>query len=204
MHKFKFSVPKSQQIHPVIISDSCTRYNSVRRRRHPLVCIAFQMPRKSKSAAAAASTAAEAEESQQSTQDLSQGMTTDEPADTQDSALDYDDSQTQEAEATEQGEDEEEAAKKTGGAGSKKEKHRAGKAKKKKADEEICTERDVLERIPLPAADERAGGGVKSFTVLAWNVNGLRATVKNGLDALRKMVDTEKPDLVCFQVPSKT
>lgn len=161
------------------------------------------MARKSKSAAAAAA----AEESQQSTQDLSQGMTTDEQADTQDSVLDYDDSQTQEAEAKEQGEEEEEAeteAEKAGDAGSKKEKQRAGKAKKKKADEDICTERDVLRRVPLPTGDGRAAGGNKSFTVLAWNVNGLRATVKNGLDFLRKMVDTEKPDLVCFQVPSET
>lgn len=74
----------------------------------------------------------------------------------------------------------------------------AGAEKKTKAVEEIacCTERDVLPRVPLPSGDDCA----RSFTALSWNVNGLRATVKNGLDVLRRMVETERPDLVCIQV----
>lgn len=75
---------------------------------------------------------------------------------------------------------------------------------KKKAAVEICTERDFLERVPLPKEESENGAGssgeAKTFTVLSWNVNGLRATVKNGLDVLRRMVETERPDLVCFQV----
>lgn len=74
-----------------------------------------------------------------------------------------------------------------------------GKASKKKKEEvEICTVRDPIARVPLPSD----GGIVKKtcFTVLSWNVNGLRATVKNGLEVLRRMVETERPDLVCFQV----
>lgn len=70
------------------------------------------------------------------------------------------------------------------------------KNKQKKEEVEICTHRDPIERVPLPSE----GCGEKSFTVLSWNVNGLRATVKNGLDVLRRMVETERPDLVCFQV----
>lgn len=72
------------------------------------------------------------------------------------------------------------------------------KPKKKKAakvEVEICTERDQLERRSLPS-----GGASNSFTVLSWNVNGLRATVRNGLAVLRRVVETERPDLVCFQV----
>ena len=74
-----------------------------------------------------------------------------------------------------------------------------GKASKKKQEEvEICTVRDPIARVPLPADD---GSGKKiCFTVLSWNVNGLRATVKNGLEMLRRMVETERPDLICFQV----
>ena len=76
----------------------------------------------------------------------------------------------------------------------------AAKTKKTKALEEpisCCTERDPLPRAPLPTPD-----GGRSFTALSWNVNGLRATVKNGLDVLRRMVKTERPDLVCIQVKS--
>ena len=73
-----------------------------------------------------------------------------------------------------------------------------GKASKKKEEVEICTVRDPIARVPLPSD----GGSGKStcFTVLSWNVNGIRATVKNGLEVLRRMVETERPDLVCFQV----
>lgn len=73
-----------------------------------------------------------------------------------------------------------------------------GKASKKQEEVEICTVRDPIARVPLPADD---GSGKKiCFTVLSWNVNGLRATVKNGLEMLRRMVETERPDLICFQV----
>lgn len=70
------------------------------------------------------------------------------------------------------------------------------KTSKKKV--EICTERDPLERIPLPGGS--GTGGNKTFTVVSWNVNGLRATIKSGLATLQQMVETERPDLVCFQV----
>lgn len=74
------------------------------------------------------------------------------------------------------------------------------KTSKKKV--EICTERDPLERIPLPSGG--GTGGNKTFTVVSWNVNGLRAIIKNGLATLQQMVETEKPDLVCFQVQYAT
>lgn len=75
----------------------------------------------------------------------------------------------------------------------------AGGAKKKKQGKEktklpIFTKRDPIDRVPLPS------DGTRSFTVLSWNVNGIRAVVKNGLDVLRHTVKTERPDLVCFQV----
>lgn len=84
------------------------------------------------------------------------------------------------------------------GKGAKKKKKGAGVEKKTKVVEEVacCTERDVIPRVPLPSKDD----GARSFTALSWNVNGLRATVRNGLDALRRMVETERPDLVCIQV----
>lgn len=84
------------------------------------------------------------------------------------------------------------------GKGAKKKKKGSGMEKKTKAVKEIacCTERDVIPRVPLPLKDNSA----RSFTALSWNVNGLRATVKNGLDVLRRMVETERPDLVCIQV----
>lgn len=44
----------------------------------------------------------------------------------------------------------------------------------------------------------------KSFTVLSWNVNGIRATAKKGMETLRGVVKEEKPDLVCFQVWNAT
>lgn len=71
-----------------------------------------------------------------------------------------------------------------------------GKTSKKKV--EICTERDPLERVPLPGGG--GTGGSKTFTVISWNVNGLRAIIKSGLPTLQQMVETERPDLVCFQV----
>ncbi|CAM9459114.1 unnamed protein product, partial [Laminaria digitata] len=79
---------------------------------------------------------------------------------------------------------------------------KAGKAggKKKKEEVEICTVRDPIARVPLPSDDGGSGKKKSCFTVLSWNVNGLRATVKNGLEVLRRMVETERPDLVCFQV----
>lgn len=84
------------------------------------------------------------------------------------------------------------------GKGGKKEQKKKTAGKKKKEEVEICTVRDPIARVPLPSD---GGGGKKSyFTVLSWNVNGLRATVKNGLEVLRRMVETERPDLVCFQV----
>lgn len=73
------------------------------------------------------------------------------------------------------------------------------KAEKKKEEVEIVTVRDPIARVPLPS-DGSGKGKSCSFTVLSWNVNGLRATVKNGLEVLRRMVETERPDLVCFQV----
>lgn len=75
---------------------------------------------------------------------------------------------------------------------------KAKKAKKPKAKLPIFTERDTIERLPLPPSSTRSENS--SFTVLSWNVNGIRATVKNGLEVLRCMVETERPDLVCLQV----
>ncbi|CAN0405578.1 unnamed protein product, partial [Hapterophycus canaliculatus] len=73
----------------------------------------------------------------------------------------------------------------------------AGGSKKKKGKDKmklpIFTKRDPIDRVPLPL------DGTRSFTVLSWNVNGIRAIVKNGLEVLRHMVETERPDLVCFQ-----
>lgn len=75
-----------------------------------------------------------------------------------------------------------------------------GKKKKKaKAKLPIFTERDPIERLPLPPSSTGSENN-NSFTVLSWNVNGVRATVKNGLKVLRRMVETERPDLVCLQV----
>ncbi|CAM9332080.1 unnamed protein product [Pylaiella littoralis] len=74
-----------------------------------------------------------------------------------------------------------------------------GKKKKKaKAKLPIFTERDPIERLPLPPSSTGSENN-NSFTVLSWNVNGVRATVKNGLEVLRRMVETERPDLVCLQ-----
>lgn len=86
----------------------------------------------------------------------------------------------------------------------KKRKKRATTTKqstKAKEKDVICTERDPVARLERPSENE--GGARKAFTVLSWNVNGLRATIKNGLTALRRMVDEEKPDLICLQVRSK-
>lgn len=86
------------------------------------------------------------------------------------------------------------AQEKREGEAGKKSKAKGKKEKKPKAVEPICTERDPLERKELVPA---------SFTVLSWNVNGLRATVKNGVDVLRRVVKAERPDLICFQVMTK-
>ncbi|CAM9908105.1 unnamed protein product, partial [Discosporangium mesarthrocarpum] len=58
--------------------------------------------------------------------------------------------------------------------------------------EAIVTERDHLARVPLPS-------GGPSFTVLSWNVNGLRALVKNSPEILKKLAEEERPDLFCLQ-----
>lgn len=54
------------------------------------------------------------------------------------------------------------------------------------------------ERDAIVRRESLASG--KSFTVLSWNVNGIRATAGKGLETLRGLVKEEKPDLVCFQV----
>lgn len=73
-------------------------------------------------------------------------------------------------------------------------KKKAKKAKQPKAKLQTFTHRDpVVRRVAPPGAG-------KSFTVLSWNVNGIRATAKKGLEVLRGMVKEERPDLVCFQV----
>lgn len=56
----------------------------------------------------------------------------------------------------------------------------------------------VSERDAIVRRETLASG--KSFTVLSWNVNGIRATAKKGLETLRGVVKEERPDLVCFQV----
>lgn len=56
----------------------------------------------------------------------------------------------------------------------------------------------VPERDAIVRRESLASG--KSFTVLSWNVNGIRATAKKGLETLRGLVKEERPDLVCFQV----
>lgn len=58
------------------------------------------------------------------------------------------------------------------------------------------------ERDPIVRRETLASG--KSFTVLSWNVNGIRATAKKGLETLRGVVEEERPDLVCFQVRKRT
>lgn len=154
----------------------------------------------------------EEEEASQSTQGCSQdeAITTDESqlTETQDSVLLDHDIQQDQSQQEIQGEYEEDEDNQDEKEGQEK----GGTRKKKKAAKkkviETCTERDAVERVPLPrpaaaatatAADDVASSS-KTFTVLAWNVNGIRATVKNGLDVLKKMVETERPDLVCFQV----
>ncbi|CAM9841926.1 unnamed protein product [Ectocarpus sp. 12 AP-2014] len=106
-------------------------------------------------------------------QEESQGMTTaaEESQDTPGDSLDN----TQELK-----EEEEE-----GGGGKK-------KGKKKKAELPIFTKRDPIDRVPLPSTGT-------TFTVLSWNVNGIRATVKKGLEPLRRMVEKEMPDIICLQ-----
>lgn len=108
-------------------------------------------------------------------QEDSQGMTTaaEESQDTPGDSLD---------DTLELKEEEEE-----GGGGKKK-----GK-KKKKAELPIFTKRDPIDRLPLPSTGT-------TFTVLSWNVNGVRATAKKGLEPLRRMVEKERPDIVCLQV----
>lgn len=86
-------------------------------------------------------------------------------------------------------------------ASKKKTKSKESPKKGKAAEVQICTERDRIERVPWSddgVAGDRPTGS--SFTVLSWNVNGIRATAKNGLQALRRMVEKERPDLICFQV----
>eukprot|EP00752_Nemacystus_decipiens_P006512 g5864.t1 len=74
----------------------------------------------------------------------------------------------------------------------KKAKEKKPKEKKPKAKLPIFTERDAIVRRETLASG-------KSFTVLSWNVNGIRATAKKGMETLRGVVKEERPDLVCFQ-----
>jgi len=68
------------------------------------------------------------------------------------------------------------------------------KAKAVKIDKDHVFERDVIPRREMVAQD-----GYEFFKVLSWNVNGLRALVKNKKDILEKLIKEEKPDVLCLQ-----
>jgi len=63
------------------------------------------------------------------------------------------------------------------------------------------TEQRITERDPLPKlwhAKEGVGDG-KLFKLLSWNVDGLRAVLRNHPNALPDLAKQHNPDLICLQ-----
>mmetsp|Transcript_11017 Transcript_11017/g.25634 ORF Transcript_11017/g.25634 Transcript_11017/m.25634 type:complete len:555 (-) Transcript_11017:31-1695(-) len=69
--------------------------------------------------------------------------------------------------------------------------------KKKKVDHQRWTERTPLTRHWNAAAAE--GEGSYTFTVVSWNVAGLRAFVKKQPDALKTLAEQYGADVICLQ-----
>ena len=58
------------------------------------------------------------------------------------------------------------------------------------------TEQSITERDPLPKLWSKP---TNMFKIISWNVNGIRAVVKNYPNALSDLVKEHKPDLICLQ-----
>ena len=70
--------------------------------------------------------------------------------------------------------------------------------KKKAADHQRWTERTPLTRHWNPQQAMETKGSY-TFTIISWNVAGLRAVIKKQPDALKNMAEQYNADVICLQ-----
>jgi len=70
--------------------------------------------------------------------------------------------------------------------------------KKKAADHQRCTERTPLTRHWNPQQAMETKGSY-TFTIISWNVAGLRAVIKKQPDALKNLAERYNADVICLQ-----